>query len=108
MRPRLAKGITKSCEPPASTIAAFCRSRSSRPGSTTSTAWRMPWEWGGSRTRLLLVGHAVMRGDYLPFAARLDPAVCEAVVIVVGLSIRLAFLVVGAVDDRGVAVHSNL
>ena len=43
--------VGKDCEPLASTIAGFCRLLSLRPGSTTSTGWRMHWGWDASSWR---------------------------------------------------------
>ena len=46
--------------------------------------------------------------DDLPLASRLNPAIREAVVIVVRLAVGLAFFMIGARHNRDVAVRADL
>ena len=49
-----------------------------------------------------------MRCHDLPLADGFHPDVGQAVVVLVGLAVGFSLLVVGAGDDRGVAVETDL
>jgi hypothetical protein len=75
---------------------------------TRASAFKIFIEGEHTRKRALLHRHAVVRRDDLPSAAAFGPDVGEAVVVLVRLAARGAFLMVSARHYCGVAVHVDL